>query len=81
VIPSGRSIILSGIVGSTAYGLAGPDSDVDRIGIFAAPTVAFHGLVMPAESHVTSKPDRTMHEVRKWCRLALGCNPTVMELA
>lgn len=36
-------LLLSGIVGSVAYGLAGPGSDTDRIGVFAAPTVAFHG--------------------------------------
>jgi uncharacterized protein len=73
-------ILLSGIVGSTAYGLAGPQSDVDRLGVFAAPTVAFHGLRPPAESVVTTKPDRTMHEAAKWCRLALAANPTAAEL-
>ena len=32
------TVLLSGIVGSTAYGLAGPDSDVDRLGMYAAPS-------------------------------------------
>ena len=75
------NVLLSGIVGSTAYGLAGPDSDVDRLGVYAAPTTAFLGLGKPDESIVTSRPDRTLHEVGKWVRLALGGNPTVMELA
>ena len=74
-------LLLSGIVGSVAYGLAGPGSDVDRIGVFAAPTVAFHGLHPPRESVVTSDPDTTLHEARKWCRLALSGNPTASELA
>lgn len=74
------NVILSGVVGSTAYGLAGPDSDVDRLGMFAAPTVEFHGLHRPKESIVTTDPDVTFHEAGKWCRLALGCNPTAMEL-
>lgn len=74
------NVLLSGIVGSTAYGLAGPDSDVDRLGMFAAPTEAFHGLHRPDESHVTTKPDRTLHEAAKFCRLALSGNPTVSEL-
>jgi hypothetical protein len=78
--PVNDQILLSGIVGSTAYGLAGPDSDIDRLGVFAAPTAAFHGLHRPDESHVTTNPDRTLHEAAKWCRLALGGNPTVMEL-
>jgi predicted nucleotidyltransferase len=74
------NVLLSGIVGSTAYGLAGPDSDVDRLGIFAAPTVAFHGLHKPAESYVTTKPDATFHEAAKACRLMLGGNPTASEI-
>ena len=73
-------LLLSGIVGSTAYGLAGPGSDVDRLGVFAAPTVAFHGLYPPRGSIVTTAPDRTWHEAGKWCRLALSANPTAIEL-
>ncbi|MFJ1796138.1 DNA polymerase beta superfamily protein [Kitasatospora griseola] len=73
-------VLLSGIVGSTAYGLAHAGSDLDRLGLFAAPTVAFHGLHRPAESHVTTAPDRTLHEAAKWCRLALSGNPTASEL-
>ncbi|WP_407915797.1 DNA polymerase beta superfamily protein [Kitasatospora sp. NE20-6] len=73
-------VLLSGIVGSTAYGLAHAGSDIDRLGLFAAPTVDFHGLHRPSESHVTTAPDRTLHEAGKWCRLALSCNPTASEL-
>jgi hypothetical protein len=72
--------LLSGVVGSTAYGLAHAGSDVDRLGVFAAPTHALHGLGRPPESAVTTNPDSTWHEAAKWCRLALGCNPTAMEL-
>ena len=74
------NLLLIGIVGSTAYGLAGPDSDVDRLGVFAAPTVELFGLHPPKESLVTTKPDRTLHEARKWCGLALNGNPTAVEL-
>jgi hypothetical protein len=73
-------VLLSGVVGSTAYGLARAGSDVDRLGVFAAPTEELHGLHRPKESHVTTAPDRTLHEAAKWCRLALGGNPTVLEL-
>jgi predicted nucleotidyltransferase len=72
--------LLSGIVGSTAYGLARAGSDVDRLGVFAAPTVAFHGLDEPQDSAVTTDPDVTMHEARKFAKLALAGNPTVSEL-
>ena len=74
------TVLLSGIVGSTAYGLAGPGSDVDRLGMFAAPTMALLGLTTPAESHVTTKPDATFHEAGKAARLILAGNPTASEL-
>ncbi|GAA3815970.1 DNA polymerase beta superfamily protein [Streptomyces chiangmaiensis] len=73
-------ILLSGIVGSTAYGLAHAGSDVDRLGVFAAPTQTLHGLHRPKESHVGTAPDRTFHEAAKWCRLALRGNPSATEL-
>lgn len=72
--------VLSGIVGSTAYGLAHAGSDVDRLGVFAVGTEELHGLRRPPESQVSTAPDRTWHEAAKWCRLALSCNPTVSEL-
>lgn len=78
----GRPILL-GVVGSTAYGLATPESDVDRLGIYAAPTDSFHGLRPPTDTNSTfhrTDPDVTLHEVGKWARLALGMNPTVYEL-
>jgi predicted nucleotidyltransferase len=74
------NVLLSGVVGSTAYGLAHKDSDVDRLGVFAVDTAELHGLHRPDESHVMKSPDVTMHEAAKWCRLAINCNPTVMEL-
>lgn len=78
-----NTVLLSGIVGSTAYGLAGPDSDIDRLGMYAAPTRAFHGLHPPvakSASIVSTDPDVTLHEAGKFAHLCLGGNPTVMEL-
>lgn len=75
--------VLSGIVGSTAYGLAGPDSDVDRLAFAAAGTADLHGLHPPAgkrASRVTTGPDVTTHEIGKAVALLLSCNPTVNEL-
>jgi hypothetical protein len=77
------NVLLQGIVGSTAYGLAHAGSDIDRLGVYAAPTIAFHGLHLPIDKHasvVTHDPDTTHHEARKYCALALGGNPTVSEL-
>lgn len=79
-----KTVLLQGIVGSTAYGLAGPHSDVDRLGVYAAPTRAFHGLHLPIDRYasvVEHEPaDLTLHEARKFCLLALSANPTVTEL-
>ena len=77
------TVLLEGIVGSTAYGLAHAGSDVDRLGVFAAPAVAFHGLHPPLDKRATvvhHDPDRTLHEARKYCMLALSGNPTATEL-
>ena len=76
--------ILRGIVGSTAYGLSHPGSDVDRLGLYVAPTRQFHGLHLPtgkAASRVQTSPsDYTEHEAGKYLSLLLSCNPTVTEL-
>lgn len=75
------TILLSGIVGSTAYGLDHEGSDVDRIGMFARPTAELLGLTQPAESYVYKEPsDSTWHEARKYLSLALKANPTITEL-
>lgn len=76
--------ILRGVVGSTAYGLAHEGSDIDRLGLFVAPTIKFHGLHPPtgkAASRVQTTPsDYTEHEAGKYVSLLLSCNPTVTEL-
>jgi len=77
------NVLLAGINGSTAYGLATEDSDVDRIGTYASPTVAFHGLHPPtgkAATWVSAKPDATYHEAGKLASLLLKGNPTVTEI-
>lgn len=66
-----RSVILQGVVGSTAYGLAREGSDVDRLGIFVTPTLDLVGLGKPKDTRVGFKPDITHHEVGKYLGLAL----------
>lgn len=76
--------ILEGIVGSTAYGLATPASDVDYAGIYVEPTANLLGLHPPSRERATKKgrdgDDATYHEVGKAMSLMLSCNPTAMEI-
>lgn len=73
-------VLLKGMVGSQAYGMATPTSDEDWYGVFAYPTFDLVGLHQPKLTVEDHKPDLVMHEAGKYAKLALGCNPTVLEL-
>jgi uncharacterized protein len=76
-------MLLAGMVGSQAYGLATENSDVDRLGMYAAPTSHFHGLNPPTGKRATwsnQNPDRTAHEAAKFISLYIKGNPTIVEL-
>lgn len=73
-------IILEGVVGSTAYGLANADSDVDLRGVFLYPTEQILSLSKGAETIDRTEPDVTHHEVEKFVRLAANGNPNILEM-
>lgn len=78
-----REILLAGTVGSTAYGLATENSDIDTLGIYRATEDEILGLDVGSvvdNSVVTHEPDVTLHEVGKFLNLALKSNPTILEL-
>ncbi|MFF4774148.1 nucleotidyltransferase domain-containing protein [Microtetraspora fusca] len=74
-----RHLVLSVVVGSRAYGLATADSDVDRRGVFVAPTPMFWHLDKPPTHVEGPRPEEFSWEVERFCALALGANPTVLE--
>lgn len=74
-----EAAILEAVIGSHAYGLATPSSDVDRRGVFVAPTEAFWRLDKPPTSVEGPSPEQLSWEVEHFCRLALKSNPTVLE--
>jgi predicted nucleotidyltransferase len=80
----GMNLLLEGIVGSTAYGLNTPTSDLDYSGIYVEPTASFLGLHPPMRERATKKgrgdADATYHEVGKALYLMLSCNPTASEV-
>jgi hypothetical protein len=74
------NIILEAVCGSIAYGLATPNSDEDLRGVFVAPTEQLLGLRKPAETVDKTNPDVCYHEVEKYMRLCLKCNPSLLEI-
>lgn len=73
-------ILLEGVVGSQAHGLATEASDADLLGVFAYRTERVLGLDQPEQSFVTHAPDRQRHEIGKVLQLGLKCNPAILEL-
>ncbi|WP_280412585.1 nucleotidyltransferase domain-containing protein [Nocardia asiatica] len=79
------NLLLEGVVGSTAYGLNTPESDVDYTGVYVEPTSRFLGLHPLAREKATMTgrrdgSDATYHEVGKAVYLMSTCNPTASEI-
>lgn len=67
--------------GSKSYGIDGPGSDDDYAGVFLSPLRAFVSLAGPgSDSETGNDPDFTLHELGKFCGLALKGNPAVLEV-
>ncbi|WP_229075647.1 DNA polymerase beta superfamily protein [Actinoplanes sp. DH11] len=73
-------LALSVVVGSRAYGLAGPGSDHDRRGVFVAPTKSFWGLDKPPTHFDGPRDEQFNWEIERFCVLAAQGNPTVLEV-
>lgn len=78
-------VILRGVTGSHAYGLATPESDVDMKAVAVKPTSEFLGLVKPRVDQLTKETigtdvDVVVHEVGKFIGLCVKSNPTASEL-
>ena len=71
--------VLSVVIGSQAYGLATAASDVDRRGVFVAPTPLFWRFGKPPTHVDGPDPERFSWEFERFCGLALDANPTVLE--
>lgn len=77
-----ENIILEGITGSKAYGLDTESSDTDIKGVYLLPTerVLSFGFNLDKTTKDHTDPDWVYHEVQKFMKLAMGGNPTVLEL-
>ena len=76
---STATLIFETIHGSHAYGLAGPESDLDVKGIIVGPAAWYHGYCGGPEQ-IDLGPDHVRYEVRKFFRLAAAGNPTILEM-
>ncbi len=81
------NLILKVVAGSKAYGLATTDSDTDKYGICIEPLDCLIGLnaFEQKENHVHAllKKDEiheTIYGLRKFVRLAMQCNPNIIEI-
>lgn len=73
------SVIYETVHGSNAYGLARPGSDVDIKGVMIGPPTWYFGWSGGPEQ-IDLSPDHVRYEIRKFFRLAVNANPTVLEL-
>jgi hypothetical protein len=73
------TIIYRCIVGSRAYGLDGPDSDIDRRGIYVPPADLHWSLYGVPEQLENSETEECYWEIQKFLTLALKANPNVLE--
>ena len=79
--------ILKAIVGSRCLGLETPESDTDIMGVCIEPIEDAYGLDAPFEQFVRTGPDEArdgpdlqIYGLRKFLRLALSGNPTILAL-
>jgi predicted nucleotidyltransferase len=67
------------VMGSRAFGLATDGSDIDRRGVYVAPTELFWRFDKPP-THVTGPLDEQFSwELERFCSLALRANPNLLE--
>ncbi|MFZ2955914.1 MAG: nucleotidyltransferase domain-containing protein [Candidatus Ozemobacteraceae bacterium] len=72
-------VLFEVVHGSQAFGLSGPDSDVDLKGVIVGPLSWYSGFLDAPEQIQLSK-DHTRYDIRKFFRLAADTNPTAIEM-
>jgi len=78
--PKGSKILFSCVVGSQLYGTSTPDSDVDIKGVFIPPRQYFMGFLDRVEQVQDNQSDIEYYNIKKFLKIALECNPTIIEL-
>jgi predicted nucleotidyltransferase len=73
-----QNTIFKGVLGSRAYGIHNADSDYDYRAVAIAPKQYYLGLDN-FEQQETKNPDSTVFDIQKFTKLALECNPNIIE--
>lgn len=78
-LPKGFTLISEFITGSNLYGTNTPDSDVDTRGVFIPTIEYFLGFAQQTKGYSDKIDDTEYHELRHFFKLALKCNPNIIE--
>lgn len=74
-------LIAKMLTGSHAYGMATPTSDVDIRGIFVAPQRCIRTpFYVIKEQNIAEEEDTKYYELNQFVKLAVDCNPNIIEL-
>ena len=73
-----HKLIYETIVGSTVYGTATPDSDVDKKGVYTQTLDEL--LTWDYEPHFNVTKDESYYEVKRFIELLEAANPTALEM-
>ncbi|OAR25100.1 nucleotidyltransferase [Streptomyces sp. ERV7] len=71
--------VYSCVMGSRAFGLATPESDTDRRGVYVAPTALFWRFEKPPTHIEGPAEEQFSWELERFCELALRANPNILE--
>lgn len=74
-----KNVIFDAIVGSHAYGMNTPESDIDTVGV-CVPTIEYFYSSKRFEQSVQHDPDRTIYNITKAIRLIADNNPNMLDL-
>lgn len=75
-----RDVAWVSLIGSRAYGLSRPDSDVDLRGFYLPMVSDYLGIKPIVENIDFKESDTVIYELRKFIKMASAANPNILEV-